>query len=49
MFLANADNQNQNYSNINEDMTKCKELIESLCNNQIKTKESLEEISQLLA
>lgn len=38
MFLAHNETQARDIQNIDEDMAKCKLLIESLCDNQIKTK-----------
>ena len=49
MFLAhNPDQLNGNASIDDEDMAKCKELIENLCDYQLKTKEGLEDISALV-
>lgn len=48
MFLANSESQSKKHPDLAEDMAKCKKLIESLCDNQIKTKESLHEISQFI-
>ena len=42
MFLAhNPDQLNENPNIGDEDMAKCKKLIENLCDCQLKTKESL--------
>ncbi len=47
MFLAqNADGERVNSHD--EDIAKCKELIESLCDSQLKTRESLEDIAALI-
>lgn len=41
MFLAHNEGQTSTYKNLDEDIVVCKQLIESLCDNQIKTRESL--------
>lgn len=47
MFLAqSADGERANSHD--EDIAKCKELIQRLCDSQLKTQESLEDIAALI-
>ncbi len=47
MFLAQSA-EGERANSHDEDIAKCKELIESLCDSQLKTRESLKDIAALI-